>query len=111
MGMKMASMKKEKPSIANPSPKTLPKVAVRFGQRSPNSKERMVPVTTPTAKRIIITFDQRFVGGHASTKPEPLREENHRGEGNPEADQWDVDDEGHRLHLPSSQQVGLRSRT
>ena len=60
MAMKIASMKKEKPSSAKPSPKTSPNVAVRLGHSRPNSKERIVPVTTPTANRISITFDHRF---------------------------------------------------
>lgn len=52
---------------------------------------------------------QHLVGGFAGSKPQPLREKDHRGEGNPEADRWDGDDEGHRLHLSRRQQVGLRS--
>ena len=60
MAMKIASMKNEKPSSVKPSPNTAPKVAVKFGHRRPNSNERMVPLTTPTAKRISITFDQRL---------------------------------------------------
>ena len=47
--MKIASMKKENPSIANPRPNTLPKVAVKLGHSSPISKLRIVPVMTPTA--------------------------------------------------------------
>ena len=58
--MKIASMKNEKPSRAKPSPKTSPKVAMKSGHSSPNSNERIVPVTTPTANRISITFDQRL---------------------------------------------------
>jgi hypothetical protein len=30
------------------------------GHNSPNSNDRIVPVTTPTAKKISATFDQRF---------------------------------------------------
>ena len=33
--------------------------AVKFGQSRPSSKLRIVPVTTPTANSVIITFDQR----------------------------------------------------
>ena len=57
--MKMASMKKEKPSIANPSPNTLPNVAVKFGHSSPISKLRIVPVMTPTANSATIIRVQR----------------------------------------------------
>ena len=57
--MKIASMKNEKPSIAKPSPKTPPNVAVKFGHSRPISKLRIVPVITPTANSASITFDQR----------------------------------------------------
>jgi len=57
--MKIASTKKEKPSSVNPSPNTFPKVAMNAGQRSPNSKLKIVPVTTPTAKSASMIFDQR----------------------------------------------------
>ena len=60
MAMKIASMKNENASTAKPSPKTSPKVAMKFGHRRPSSKLRIVPVTTPTAKRASITFDQRL---------------------------------------------------
>ena len=49
--MKIASMKKEKPSMAKPRPNTLPKVAVKLGHSTPISKLRIVPVITPTANR------------------------------------------------------------
>ena len=58
--MKIASRKNEKPSNAKPSPKTLPNAAMNSGQSSPNSKLRIVPVTTPTAKSVIMIFDQRI---------------------------------------------------
>jgi hypothetical protein len=58
--MKIASTKNETPSSPNASPKTSPNVAMKSGHSSPNSKERIVPVTTPIAKRISATFDQRF---------------------------------------------------
>jgi hypothetical protein len=60
MPMKIASMKKEKPSIANPRSNTLPKLAVKLGHRRPISKLRIVPVTTPAANRAAMTFVQRF---------------------------------------------------
>jgi hypothetical protein len=58
--MKIASRKNEKPSSANATPKTSPKVAMKFGHSSPISKLRIVPVTTPTANSASITFDQRL---------------------------------------------------
>jgi hypothetical protein len=57
--MKIASVKNEKPSIAKPSPKTEPNVAVKFGHSRPISKLRIVPVITPTANSAAITFVQR----------------------------------------------------
>jgi hypothetical protein len=60
MAMKMASTKNENASSVKPSPNTSPKVAMKFGHRSPSSKLKIVPVTTPTAKRASITFDHRL---------------------------------------------------
>ena len=60
MAMKIASTKKEIPSSPNATPKTSPNVAMKSGHSRPNSKERIVPVTTPTANRTIATFDQRL---------------------------------------------------
>ena len=57
--MKIASTKNEKPSSANASPNTSPNVAMKFGHSRPISKERIVPVTTPTANSASMTFDQR----------------------------------------------------
>src|SRR5918995_1468966 len=71
--MKIASTKKEMPSSPKATPNTSPKVAMKSGHSSPNSKERTVPVTTPTAKRISATFDQRCRQGLASGE-EPRRE-------------------------------------
>ena len=59
MPIKIASMKKEKPSTAKPRPNTEPKVAVKFGHSSPISKLRIVPVMTPTANSAAITFVHR----------------------------------------------------
>src|SRR5256886_5333239 len=59
MPMKMASRKKAMPSIAKPRPSAAPKRPINRGQRMPNSKERMVPVTAPTANWTAITTDQR----------------------------------------------------
>src|SRR3984885_3867650 len=47
MPMKIASVKNENPSIANPSPNTEPNVAMKPGHRSPISKLKIVPLTTP----------------------------------------------------------------
>ncbi len=58
--MKIASTKNEMPSSANAIPNTSPKRDMNSGHSSPNSKDRIVPVTTPTAKMIIATFDQRL---------------------------------------------------
>ena len=58
--MKIASTKKEKASSVKPSPKTSPKVAMKFGHSRPSSKLKIVPVTTPTANNASITFDQRL---------------------------------------------------
>jgi hypothetical protein len=58
--MKIAPIKKEKPSSAKPISKTSPKVAMNSGHRRPSSKDRIVPVTTPQAKRMIMAFDQRL---------------------------------------------------
>ncbi len=58
--MKIASTKNEMPSSAKAKPNTSPNVAMKFGHRSPSSKLRMVPVTTPTANRASIAFDQRL---------------------------------------------------
>src|SRR6266850_1889238 len=68
--MKMASTKNEKPSSAKPSPKTLPKAAMKPGHSKPNSKLRMVPVTTPTAKSAIMVFDQRLASVRKSGSPD-----------------------------------------
>jgi len=59
MPMKIASRKNAMPSILKPIPKTSPKRPIIRGQRIPNSKERMVPVTAPTANCTAITTDHR----------------------------------------------------
>ena len=73
--MKIASMKNENPSIAKPSPKTLPNVAMNFGHRSPISKLSTVPVITPTANSATITRDQRRAS--VQYNPSPVRSPNH----------------------------------
>ncbi len=64
--MKIASRKKQMPSIANSTPNTWPKRPVNAGQRSPNSNESTVPVTAPTAKVTATAFDQRCASLSAS---------------------------------------------
>ena len=73
--MKMASRKKEKPSIANPRPKTPPKVAVKLGHSSPISKLRIVPVITPTANSAtMIRLQRRAIARYSGS---PVRWPNH----------------------------------
>ena len=60
MAMKIASTKNETPSSVKPTPNTSPNVAMKLGHSSPNSKLRMVPVTTPMANSTSVTFDQRL---------------------------------------------------
>jgi len=55
MPRKIASRKNENPSMAKPSPKTPPNVAVKFGHSTPISKLNTVPVIAPIANRAIIT--------------------------------------------------------
>ncbi len=57
--MKIASRKKAHPSMPKPIPKTSPKRPIMRGHRIPNSNERMVPVTAPTANCTAITTDHR----------------------------------------------------
>lgn len=67
--MKMASRKKENPSSVNPSPKTLPKSCIQAGHSSPSSKDRMVPVTTPTANSASMIRDQRRASTRYRSSP------------------------------------------
>src|SRR5919106_850125 len=53
--MKIASVKKKIPWIANGSPKR----SISPGHRSPSSNESTVPVTAPTANSTAITLDHR----------------------------------------------------
>ena len=112
--MKIASRKNEKPSIAKPSPNTLPNVPVKFGHSRPISKLRIVPVTTPTAN----SADhhprpaprERPVELVARAQVEPLDEQHHRRERDPEADERDVHGERERLHLARLREVFLLRR-
>jgi hypothetical protein len=67
--MKIASRKKENPSRVNPSPNTLPKSCIHTGHSSPSSKDRMVPVTTPTANSASMIRDHRRASVRYSWSP------------------------------------------
>ena len=58
--MKIASTKNDTPSRPKARPNTSPNVAMKSGHSRPNSKERIVPVTTPMANSVSPTFDQRL---------------------------------------------------
>jgi hypothetical protein len=60
MPMKIASMKKEKPSIAKPRPKTLPKLAGEGGPEESHLETEDRARYDPGANRAAITFVQRF---------------------------------------------------
>ena len=57
--MKIASRKNAKPSIANGRPITSPKRPIQRGHRIPNSNDRIVPDTAPTANSTPIAFAHR----------------------------------------------------
>ena len=63
----MASAKKKRPSKAKGMPNASPHLPMNWGQSRPNSKERTVPVTAPTAKVTAMYFDQRWASRSAST--------------------------------------------
>src|SRR5215217_4756739 len=69
MARKIASRKKKIPSRPNAKPNTLPKLAMNCGHSSPISKDRIVPVTTPTANSTSATFDQRLASDLYSASP------------------------------------------
>ena len=64
--MKTASVKKKIPSKANGTPKAAPHCPMNFGHSRPNSKDRTVPVTAPTAKVTAMYFDHRWASSIAS---------------------------------------------
>jgi hypothetical protein len=115
MPRKIDSRKNENPSMAKPSPKTLPNVAVKVGHRTPLSKLNTAPVITPIANRVIITrlhrARDRPTQRVAGALPPPLHEQHYQREGDAEAHQRDVNGERQRLHLPRPEQVILRDRT
>src|SRR5438067_6553680 len=102
--MKMASRKKQMPSIANSTPNTSPKRPVNAGQRSPNSKESTVPVTAPTANVTATAFDQRCASFSASASsrrsPEVVGDQHHRGKRDTERRENDVEAERERHLAP-----------
>ena len=81
------------------------------GQSSPNSKLRIVPVTTPDGEQrdhhLRPAPRERPVERVAGAEVERLDEEHERREGDPEADERDVHGERQRLHLPRLEQVVL----
>ena len=66
MAMKIASRKKNRPSIANGMPNASPNRPMNLGHRSPNSNDSTVPVTAPTANVTAMYFDQRCASSSAS---------------------------------------------
>jgi hypothetical protein len=109
--MKIASMKKEKPSIAKPRPEDAPE---RGGERGPQQAhleaedragdhpdgEQRDHDPRPAAR-------DRAVGLVAGALVQPLHEQHHRREGDAEAHERDVHGEGQRLHLARFEQVLL----
>src|SRR6266850_2458539 len=62
-------MKKANPSAENGRPKMPPENTMKRGQRRPSSKDRTVPETAPTAKRIPNALDHRRASTiHASSR-------------------------------------------
>ena len=66
METKIASVKKNRPSNANGTPKASPHWPMNRGHSSPNSKLSTVPVTAPTANVTAMYFDQRWASSSAS---------------------------------------------
>jgi len=56
--MKIASMKNAKPSSENGKPMMPPAYFMNCGHSKPNSKDRIVPETAPTANKIAIPLAQ-----------------------------------------------------
>ena len=67
--MKIASVKKNKPSNAKGTPKASPHWPMNRGHSRPNSKLSTVPVTAPTANVTAMYFDQRWASRRASRSP------------------------------------------
>ena len=67
--MKIASVKKKIPSKANGTPKASPHCPMNRGHSNPNSNERTVPVTAPTANVTAMNFDQRWANCSAAESP------------------------------------------
>ena len=98
------------PSSAKPIPNTSPNVAMKSGHSSPNSNDRIVPVTTPTAnsdqRDLRPALGERLVGDVAGPQVEALDEEDHRRERDAEADDRDVHGQRQRLHPAREERVG-----
>ena len=110
MAMKIASVKKKIPSIANGMPNTSPKRSIRPGQSSPISNESTVPVTAPTANSTAITFDQRRASVSATSsslrRPAPVGDQRDRRERHPQARQDDVEAQREGHLAPRGEQFG-----
>ena len=109
----LISRKTENRSIANPSPNTGPNVPTNLGYRSPISKLSTVPVTTPTANSVIITFDQRRASVRYSSSPRLCRAT--RGTAlspgtRSQTPQRNMHGERQRLHLAGLEEVLLCRR-
>jgi len=110
MPMKIASRKKEKPSIAKPRPKTLPKLA-EGGPEEAQLEAQDRPGHDPGGEQgrhhLRPAPRQRPIELIARSQVEPLDKQHHRRKRDPEADKRDVHREGQRLHLPGLQQIVL----
>ena len=111
MPMKIASMKNEKPSIAKPSPNTLPKVRGEGRPEQAHLEAEDRPGDDADGEQrhhhLRPAPRQRPVELIARAQIEPLDEQHQRRECDPEADERDVHRERQRLHLPRLQQVVL----
>jgi hypothetical protein len=64
-----ASVKKKIPSKAKGTPKASPHCPMNRGHSNPNSNERTVPVTAPTANVAAMYFDHRSASCSAAVSP------------------------------------------
>ena len=65
----MASKKKDVPSKENGIPIIGPAWSINFGHNSPNSNDRTVPETAPTAKKMASPRDQAFAKSRYTCLP------------------------------------------
>ncbi len=107
--MKIASVKKKMPSIANATPKTSPKRPVNSGHRRPNSNDSTVPVTAPTANehgRDLRPALRQLERDRVVVPQSPIvGDQHHRGEGDAEGGQDDVKPERERHLAPGRSQL------